>query len=131
VRWGPNRRILRTFVANVQAFPVSNVALHSGHSSNDCSAYAYVIEDRERRRRAGAGAICRVEELRAVESRYAGAALMERAGEAAAEVARAMLGERGGRVVVLAGPGNNGGDAFVVAAPAARRIPRRVDRIFG
>ncbi|HYT98390.1 MAG TPA: NAD(P)H-hydrate dehydratase [Casimicrobiaceae bacterium] len=41
--------------------------------------------------------------------------MMERAGSAAAEVARAMLGDRSGPVVVLAGPGNNGGDAFVVA----------------
>jgi len=40
---------------------------------------------------------------------------MERAGHAAAEVARAMAGERSGAILVLAGPGNNGGDAFVVA----------------
>lgn len=40
---------------------------------------------------------------------------MERAGFAAFDVARTMAGERGGSVVVLAGPGNNGGDAFVVA----------------
>ena len=40
---------------------------------------------------------------------------MERAGHAAASVATSMIGERGGAVVVLAGPGNNGGDAFVVA----------------
>jgi len=40
---------------------------------------------------------------------------MERAGQAAADVARTMLGDRGGSVLVLAGPGNNGGDAFVVA----------------
>ncbi len=41
--------------------------------------------------------------------------LMERAGLAAAQRAREMLGANGGAVLVLAGPGNNGGDAFVVA----------------
>jgi len=40
---------------------------------------------------------------------------MERAGQAAAEVARTMAGDRTGTILVLAGPGNNGGDAFVVA----------------
>ena len=40
---------------------------------------------------------------------------MERAGLAAAEVARSMVADRSGPVVVLAGPGNNGGDAFVAA----------------
>jgi ADP-dependent NAD(P)H-hydrate dehydratase / NAD(P)H-hydrate epimerase len=41
--------------------------------------------------------------------------LMSRAGIAVAEFARDLLGERGKRVLVLAGPGNNGGDAFVAA----------------
>ena len=41
--------------------------------------------------------------------------LMERAGEAAANVARELLGENGTHVLVLAGSGNNAGDGFVVA----------------
>jgi len=59
--------------------------------------------------------VLRVAQLRALETRYAGEPLMERAGLAAAEVARSMAADRGGPAVVLAGPGNNGGDAFVVA----------------
>ncbi|MEP7181287.1 MAG: NAD(P)H-hydrate dehydratase [Betaproteobacteria bacterium] len=59
--------------------------------------------------------ILRTADLRAVETAAKGAPLMERAGLAAAEVARTMAGDRGGAVLVLAGPGNNGGDAFVVA----------------
>ena len=41
--------------------------------------------------------------------------LMERAGEAAAEIARGLLSENATHVLILAGPGNNGGDAYVVA----------------
>lgn len=41
---------------------------------------------------------------------------MERAGSAAAEIAARLLSDRGKDVLVLAGPGNNGGDAFEVAA---------------
>lgn len=41
--------------------------------------------------------------------------LMERAGLAAAEFAQTLLPQGASRIMVLAGPGNNGGDAFVVA----------------
>jgi hydroxyethylthiazole kinase-like uncharacterized protein yjeF len=59
--------------------------------------------------------ILHVGQIRAIEGAHADLPLMERAGQAAASLARSMAGDRGGPIVVLAGPGNNGGDAFVVA----------------
>ncbi|EFK95916.1 carbohydrate kinase, YjeF related protein, partial [sediment metagenome] len=41
---------------------------------------------------------------------------MQRAGLAAAEAARAMAADNGAPILVVAGPGNNGGDAWVAAA---------------
>src|SRR2546425_11618128 len=46
--------------------------------------------------------------------------LMERAGAAAAEFARSLCGDTAKAVLVVAGPGNNGGDAFEVAAHLRR-----------
>ncbi len=59
--------------------------------------------------------ILRARDLRRAEEAARGQPLMERAGTAAADVARNMPGAHDGSVLVLAGPGNNGGDAFVVA----------------
>ena len=63
-------------------------------------------------------AIYRTSEIRQLEQVFAtanpGVSLMERAGLAAAEKARDMLGD-GYRVLVACGPGNNGGDALVAA----------------
>ncbi|MGE5169001.1 MAG: NAD(P)H-hydrate dehydratase [Rudaea sp.] len=59
--------------------------------------------------------------LRDVERRHAHEALMERAGAVAAELAMATLASRRGDVVVLAGPGNNGGDAYVCARKLRER----------
>jgi hydroxyethylthiazole kinase-like uncharacterized protein yjeF len=55
--------------------------------------------------------------------------LMERAGLAGADRAGAVLEASSGSVLVVAGPGNNGGDAFEVAAHLKRRF-HRVDALF-
>ena len=58
-----------------------------------------------------------LEQVRAVEARCARAdpPLMERAGRATAEMARRMAADTGARILVIAGPGNNGGDSWVAA----------------
>ena len=61
-------------------------------------------------------------DIRAIDRQWAAShpdtSLMERAGAAAAELAGTLASETGAPVLVLAGPGNNGGDALI----AARRL---------
>lgn len=65
----------------------------------------------------------RAAEQRAVEAGISLWALMQKAGQACADVLHAEFPH--GRVIVLAGPGNNGGDAFV-AAQRLRDLGRNV-----
>lgn len=53
--------------------------------------------------------------LRQIEARHAAEPLMQRAGLAAADLACELATDRNRPVLVLAGPGNNGGDAIEVA----------------
>jgi ADP-dependent NAD(P)H-hydrate dehydratase / NAD(P)H-hydrate epimerase len=72
------------------------------------------------------GPIYLCEDIRRIE-RAAGDAqppLMERAGAAAAQVAATLAGDKGKDILVLAGPGNNGGDARVVAERLRERFFR-------
>lgn len=53
--------------------------------------------------------------LRQIEARFADQPLMEHAGAATAALCRELLGAAPGPLLLLAGPGNNGGDAVVAA----------------
>jgi hypothetical protein len=74
-----------------------------------------------------AAPILRARELRDVESRFAGnkPSLMERAGKSVADTARRLAPDTGAPILVVAGPGNNGGDAWVAAAHLREAFPPR------
>ena len=59
--------------------------------------------------------IYRTEDIRRIEAAASGLPLMQRAGRAAAELAAAICTDRNAPILLLAGPGNNGGDAFEAA----------------
>ena len=59
--------------------------------------------------------LCRAADLRAIEAAASDQALMQRAGLAAAKLAITLCKDQGASILILAGPGNNGGDAFEVA----------------
>jgi len=67
--------------------------------------------------------------IREIETRANESGLMQRAGQAAAELARGLCGDTARSILVVAGPGNNGGDAFEAAA-LLRRAFFRVTVIF-
>lgn len=67
-------------------------------------------------------ALFRSHDLRRIEAAAADLHLMQRAGQAAADLAVALRLDRDAPVLILAGPGNNGGDAFEVARLLAQRF---------
>ena len=70
-----------------------------------------------------------VAQIRQIEAEFATTqpqdSLMQRAGDATARYAEEFLDGKGGRILVLAGTGNNGGDAWV----AARRLQQSWHRV--
>lgn len=59
--------------------------------------------------------LSRTSEIRAIEQAHGTAGLMEKAGLAVATLAKELLPDEAYSILVVAGPGNNGGDALVAA----------------
>ena len=64
----------------------------------------------------------RAVDLRRIEAAATGLPLMQRAGFAAAELASTIVAASGAPILILAGPGNNGGDAFEAARLLRQRF---------
>ncbi len=60
-------------------------------------------------------ALYSADQIRTLEKQYASAPLMERAGSAIVEHVQRLLPDLNSSILLVAGPGNNGGDAFVAA----------------
>src|SRR5687768_933747 len=69
-------------------------------------------------------AIYLTREIREIEEKAGHLPLMERAGSAAADLAASLVSEDRKDILVLAGPGNNGGDARIAAARLGERFFR-------
>src|SRR5512138_68748 len=70
------------------------------------------------------GPIYTTADIRRIEQAAGNVRLMERAGLAAAELAATLASDKSKDVLVLAGPGNNGGDARIVAKLLKERFFR-------
>lgn len=68
------------------------------------------------------GPLYRADDLRAIETAAASQPLMQRAGLAAADLAMSLCRDQGAAILILAGPGNNGGDAFEAANHLRQRF---------
>jgi hydroxyethylthiazole kinase-like uncharacterized protein yjeF len=67
-------------------------------------------------------ALYRTEQIRAIEQQHGTNGLMEQAGQAVAELACELVKDSRADILVLAGPGNNGGDALVAAGHLKSRF---------
>src|SRR6478609_8155214 len=70
------------------------------------------------------GPVYSTEDIRRIEAAAGSLPLMQRAGAAAAELAAKIIPENSKDILVLAGPGNNGGDALIAADLLSKKFFR-------